>query len=64
MMEEFHSVFGCGAGAVTRLVGNDPSKILRIFSAKYPYEYLCENKSAMSAENTAKIRAFFAEEPK
>lgn len=64
MMEEFHSVFGCGAGAVTRLVGNDPSKMLRIFSAKYPYEYLCENKSAMSAENTAKIRAFFAEESK
>ncbi len=45
MMEELHSVFSVGAGAVTKLVdfklpteGN--SKIRRIFTPKYPYEYL------------------------
>lgn len=45
MMEELHSIFAAGAGAVTKLVrrrtpeeGN--SLIERIFTPKYPYEYL------------------------
>ena len=45
MMEELHSIFAAGAGAVTKLVkqgvpvaGN--SRIERIFMPKYPYEYL------------------------
>ncbi len=48
MMEEIHTVFAAGAGAVTRLVseradGKDmktPVRIERIFNPKYPYEYL------------------------
>ena len=45
MMEEYHSVYGAGAGAVTRLVrwGEDEGraeKIKRIINPKYPYEYL------------------------
>ena len=45
MMEEFHSVYGAGAGAVTRLVSWKPDavkaeKIKRIINPKYPYEYL------------------------
>jgi oxygen-independent coproporphyrinogen-3 oxidase len=45
MMEELHTVFGVGAGAVTKIVDKDPSeigakKIERIFNLKYPYEYL------------------------
>lgn len=40
MMEEVHSIFACGAGAVTKLVASDDRKIQRIFVPKYPYEYL------------------------
>ncbi len=46
MMEELHSVFAVGAGAVTKLVKGASyrekcsPKIERIFSPKYPYEYL------------------------
>ncbi len=47
MMEELHSIFSVGAGAVTKLVcRNSPvdgkNHITRIFTPKYPYEYLRE----------------------
>ncbi len=44
MMGEYHTVFGVGAGSVTKLVSKDLSKIERIFSPKYPYEFLDDNK--------------------
>ncbi|MFA5561887.1 MAG: coproporphyrinogen dehydrogenase HemZ [Eubacteriales bacterium] len=42
MMEELHTIFAAGAGAVTKLVARegDESLITRIFTPKYPYEYL------------------------
>ena len=45
MMEELHSIFSVGAGAVTKLVDfkrptEGSSTIRRIFTPKYPYEYL------------------------
>ena len=45
MMEELHSVFAVGAGAVTKLVAyhagaNGETCISRVFTPKYPYEYL------------------------
>ncbi len=42
MMSDAHTVFGIGAGATTKLVIKDAEKtrLLRIFSHKYPYEYL------------------------
>ena len=45
MMEELHSIFAVGAGAVTKLVdyrrpGSGRSRIVRLFTPKYPYEYL------------------------
>ncbi len=45
MMEELHTIFGAGAGAVTKLVkhraqGEGNTLIERIFMPKYPYEYL------------------------
>ncbi|MBQ9098387.1 MAG: coproporphyrinogen dehydrogenase HemZ [Clostridia bacterium] len=46
MMEEVHSIFAAGAGAVTKLVDYAPagsgkkSVIRRLFNDKYPYEYL------------------------
>lgn len=40
MMDETHSVFAVGAGAVTRLKNPDNGKIERIYNFKYPYEYI------------------------
>ena len=45
MMEETQTIFGVGAGAVTKLVDREVKegsvpRIKRIFSPKYPYEYL------------------------
>ena len=39
MMDETHSVFAAGAGAVTKLVDRPGGRIERIYNYKYPYEY-------------------------
>ena len=56
MMSDAHTVFGIGAGATTKLIKNNNSKteILRIFSPKYPYEYLRDNQKTID-----KIKKFF-----
>ncbi len=73
MMEELHSIFAVGAGAVTKLVckgspvdGKD--HIVRIFTPKYPYEYLRDAdviRQGCSQEEKAPIRdkiiAFYRE---
>lgn len=61
MMEEVHSIFAVGAGAVTKLVHirpKDPTqtKIIRLSPPKYPYEYLRDDHSA---EHEAAIDAFY-----
>ena len=47
MMSDEHTVFGIGAGATTKLVrkNGENREILRIFSHKYPYEYLQDNQN-------------------
>jgi len=52
IMEEVHSIFAVGAGAVTKLVSDQGKRIERYFMPKYPYEYL-----DMTGED---IDAFFA----
>ncbi len=52
MMEEVHSIFSAGAGAVTKLVKYDDRPggkniITRLFNAKYPYEYLAEDRRSI-----------------
>ncbi len=56
MMSDEHTVFGIGAGATTKLVRKKGvnREILRIFSHKYPYEYLQDNQNVKS-----KIIEFF-----
>ncbi len=56
MMSDAHTVFGIGAGATTKLVKNDKGEreILRIFSPKYPYEYLQDTKEIKDS-----VRNFF-----
>ena len=46
MMSDAHTVFGVGAGSTTKLVSHSDGeeKIQRIFSSKYPYEYLKDTK--------------------
>lgn len=39
VMDETHTIIGCGAGAVTKLKKPDSEELERIFNYKYPYEY-------------------------
>jgi oxygen-independent coproporphyrinogen-3 oxidase len=43
-MGEYHTVLAAGAGAVTKLVSKDTNMVERIFSPKYPYEFLDDSK--------------------
>ena len=51
MMSDNHTVFSSGAGATTKLVKNLSinKEILRIFSPKYPYEYLQDKQDSCKA---------------
>lgn len=40
VMDETHTIFGCGAGAVTKLKSQKHDYLERIFNFKYPYEYI------------------------
>ncbi len=56
MMEEVHSIFAIGAGAVSKMVKyssekGEKSVILRYFNKKYPFEYLAENCSEELCRN-------------
>lgn len=60
MMEEIHSIFAAGAGAVSKLVDNTggygtSGNIERLFRHKYPYEYLTEDKNAAFREATVEF---------
>ena len=62
MMEEIHSIFACGAGAVSKFVDYLPKDgstrvIERFFNPKYPYEYLSDNKTDKKIEAA---REFYA----
>ena len=63
MMEEVHSIFAAGAGAVTKAVDympTDGSKpfIQRFFNDKYPYEYLRNEDGRQKLEQ---IEQFYAQ---
>ncbi|MBO5939472.1 MAG: coproporphyrinogen dehydrogenase HemZ [Clostridia bacterium] len=60
MMEEIHSIFAAGAGAVTKLVdrtglSDEARNIERLFHQKYPYEYLEEDRSTAFAQTAEKF---------
>lgn len=52
MMDETHSVFSAGAGAVTRLKAQESGKIDRIYNFKYPYEYLNRFEEILSRKES------------
>ena len=67
MMEEVHSIFACGASAVTKFVSLPDAdgnvRIERIFEPKYPYEYLRENeRENRFAALRERALCFFAKE--
>ena len=62
MMEELHTIFAVGAGAVTKLVRTDSTgkkQIKRIFEPKYPYEYLAAGREPAETEKFAEADRFF-----
>ncbi len=73
MMEEIQTIFAAGAGAVTKLVrleNGAPVKIERIFTPKYPYEYLRDAEKIRAGDPLdgkpslrEKIFRFFGKEP-
>lgn len=48
MMEEVHTVFAAGAGAITKLVSDGRTRITRSAMPKYPYEYLDPSRHAQA----------------
>ncbi len=59
IMEEIHSIFACGASSVTKFVADlDGVKkdIVRIFEAKYPYEYLRSRENGEADAAREKLR--------
>lgn len=61
MMDELQSIFSVGAGAVSKLVSLEKSKIQRIFEYKYPYEYLSDTEGQKRREKRETIEKFYAE---
>ena len=60
MMEEVHSIFAAGAGAVSKMVNYNPvgggnPVIERLFYPKYPYEYLQDQSTAEKMEKMAQF---------
>ncbi len=58
MMEESHTVLGCGAGAVTKLKQPGGDWLERVFSFKYPYEYLSRFDEVLARKE--RIVSFYA----
>ena len=63
MMEEVHSIFALGAGAVSKMVDYRPKKggkpvIERLFYPNYPYEYL---RDESTDEKNAAMENFYLE---
>lgn len=44
MMGEYHTVLGCGAGSVTKVVADSGKTVNRIYAPKYPYEFIDDIK--------------------
>ena len=61
MMEEVHTVFAAGAGAITKLVAPGRTVIQRADMPKYPYEYLDPVAHGKSADAVDRLIEEFCE---
>lgn len=59
VMDETHTVLGCGAGAVSKLKKPASEELERIFNYKYPYEYI--NGFDEMLKRKERVRSFYAE---
>lgn len=59
VMDETHTVLGCGAGAVTKLKNPNSEELERIFNYKYPYEYI--NGFSEMLNRKERVKSFYAE---
>ena len=57
MMDETHTVLGCGAGAVTKLKCPDSEHLERVFNFKFPYEY--NDRFAEMLERKQQVVSFY-----
>lgn len=59
IMDETHTIFGCGAGAVTKLKSPSSPYLKRIFNYKYPYEYINQFEEMINRKK--KYQPFYRE---
>ncbi len=59
VMDETHTIIGCGAGAVTKLKIPGTESLTRIFNYKYPYEYI--NGFDEMLKRKEQVRVFYDE---
>lgn len=59
VMDETHTILGCGAGAVTKLKKPLSESLERIFNYKYPYEYI--NGFDELLRRKERVTTFYAE---
>ncbi len=59
IMDEVHTILGCGAGAVTKLKNPYSNYIERIFNFKYPYEYNSRYSELLTRKE--KIKEFYSD---
>lgn len=59
VMDETHTIIGCGAGAVTKLKTPGSESLSRIFNYKYPYEYISGFEEMLNRKE--QVRQFYDE---
>ena len=59
IMDETHTILGCGAGAVSKLKKPASEELERIFNYKYPYEYI--NGFEEMLKRKERVRSFYDE---
>jgi len=59
VMDETHTIIGCGAGAVTKLKVPFSESLTRIFNYKYPYEYISGFEEMIKRKE--QVREFYDE---
>ena len=59
VMDETHTILGCGAGAVTKLKVPASEELTRIFNYKYPYEYINGFEEMLNRKE--QVRTFYDE---
>lgn len=52
VMDETHTILGCGAGSVTKLKSPSKDYLERIFNFKYPYEYIDRFQEMLDRKKT------------